>query len=555
MSEGDVAFQHMKIFKSRHTGRSHNFLHSVSRRKILRWPRESLQVIAWSGVGGFLMWRGVTNQRRWVRAIGAGLLGVAIFRLLTTQLANVPPAYLVGAIPLGVLMQASFAFQKVEGAFAFCNSYAKIAEWKALMDRVAQDVVFAIDSSDSMLWRDPLDYRKIAVKDYVAWMVPNDRGAVVDFDSAARVVNGDHLSSDYARIQADVDTIDSSGGVFLSAGLLLSLYELRDYGDATHKWLVIFETGAETENPRDPFYIPRAIDLAKDLGVAIYTVGLNVVEPEQRALMLQIADETGGRFFNSASASNLRKIYDDIAGLNATQGAFFTVSDSLSVTVDNTPPSLAVESSVPVNMTFRVAGEKYHDVAFSLLKDGAEIANATIIRMPGDPDNQSATIGTIDFDVASTYEARIVYTPDDDPVNGQESGANPAELILVFSDGTNVTLGHTFNVNHPDTWVWDVPDLEAFFVGRAVSLPVSISDPGTDDVTIAWDWGDGTIDLRTVFNDGVGPDPYPSPWGLPVSLTDVGVHTYATAGSYSVSLTVTDDDAGSTVLLFTLSVG
>ncbi|TLZ71218.1 MAG: VWA domain-containing protein [Methanobacteriota archaeon] len=423
------------------------------------------------------------------------------------------------------------------------------------MDRVAQDVVFAIDSSDSMLWRDPLDYRKIAVKDYVAWMVPNDRGAVVDFDSAARVVNGDHLSSDYARIQADVDTIDSSGGVFLSAGLLLSLYELRDYGDATHKWLVIFETGAETENPRDPFYIPRAIDLAKDLGVAIYTVGLNVVEPEQRALMLQIADETGGRFFNSASASNLRKIYDDIAGLNATQGAFFTVSDSLSVTVDNTPPSLAVDSSVPVNMTFRVAGEKYHDVAFSLLKDGAEIANATIIRMPGDPDNQSAAIGTIDFDVASTYEARIVYTPDDDPVNGQESGANPAELILVFSDGTNVTLGHTFNVNHPDTWVWDVPDLEAFFVGRAVSLPVSISDPGTDDVTIAWDWGDGTIDLRTVFNDGVGPDPYPSPWGLPVSMTDVGVHTYATAGSYSVSLTVTDDDAGSTVLLFTLSVG
>ncbi len=50
----------------------------------------------------------------------------------------VTPAYLVGAIPLGVLMQAAFAFQKVEGAFAFGNQYAKIAEWKALMDRVAQ---------------------------------------------------------------------------------------------------------------------------------------------------------------------------------------------------------------------------------------------------------------------------------------------------------------------------------------------------------------------------------------------------------------------------------
>jgi putative ATP-binding cassette transporter len=49
------------------------------------------------------------------------------------------PAYLVGAIPLGILMQAALAFQRVEAAFAFCvTSYAKIAEWKAVMDRVAQ---------------------------------------------------------------------------------------------------------------------------------------------------------------------------------------------------------------------------------------------------------------------------------------------------------------------------------------------------------------------------------------------------------------------------------
>jgi vitamin B12/bleomycin/antimicrobial peptide transport system ATP-binding/permease protein len=51
----------------------------------------------------------------------------------------VTPAYLIGAIPLGVLMQAALAFQKVEAAFAFCiTSYAKIAEWRAVMNRVAQ---------------------------------------------------------------------------------------------------------------------------------------------------------------------------------------------------------------------------------------------------------------------------------------------------------------------------------------------------------------------------------------------------------------------------------
>jgi putative ATP-binding cassette transporter len=51
----------------------------------------------------------------------------------------VSPAYLTGAITLGTLVQAHLAFQRVEGAFAFCiSSYSKLAEWKALLDRLAQ---------------------------------------------------------------------------------------------------------------------------------------------------------------------------------------------------------------------------------------------------------------------------------------------------------------------------------------------------------------------------------------------------------------------------------
>jgi putative ATP-binding cassette transporter len=51
----------------------------------------------------------------------------------------VSPAYLVGAISLGVLVQAALAFQRVEGAFAFCiSAYSKLAEWKAIMDRLSQ---------------------------------------------------------------------------------------------------------------------------------------------------------------------------------------------------------------------------------------------------------------------------------------------------------------------------------------------------------------------------------------------------------------------------------
>ncbi|MGE0564933.1 MAG: ABC transporter ATP-binding protein/permease [Pseudolabrys sp.] len=49
------------------------------------------------------------------------------------------PAYMSGLITLGTLIQAGLAFQQMEGAFAYCiGAYSKIAEWKAVMDRIAQ---------------------------------------------------------------------------------------------------------------------------------------------------------------------------------------------------------------------------------------------------------------------------------------------------------------------------------------------------------------------------------------------------------------------------------
>ena len=61
----------------------------------------------------------------------------------------VTPAFLAGAIPLGTLIQCSLAFQRVEGAFAFCiAAYAKLAEWKAIMDRLAgfKAAMIAVDA-------------------------------------------------------------------------------------------------------------------------------------------------------------------------------------------------------------------------------------------------------------------------------------------------------------------------------------------------------------------------------------------------------------------------
>jgi putative ATP-binding cassette transporter len=93
---------------------------------------------------GILGTRFATLVRNWTRLIArqTGLTGFVTSYAQTslvfpTLIAS--PAYFSGAFTLGTLMQASFAFQRVDLAFAFVlHSYARIAEWKASMDRVAQ---------------------------------------------------------------------------------------------------------------------------------------------------------------------------------------------------------------------------------------------------------------------------------------------------------------------------------------------------------------------------------------------------------------------------------
>ncbi len=64
----------------------------------------------------------------------------------------VAPAYLVGAIPLGTLFQSALAFQRVEAGFAFVvSAYARLAEWRAIMDRLYQmeQAMAAVDAQEA----------------------------------------------------------------------------------------------------------------------------------------------------------------------------------------------------------------------------------------------------------------------------------------------------------------------------------------------------------------------------------------------------------------------
>lgn len=216
------------------------------------------------------------------------------------------------------------------------------------------------------------------------------------------------------------------------------------------------------------------------------------------------------------------------------------------IIVDNVDPTIeVVEAYILVNFTLRAAGEKWHNVEMYILENGTQIGFAEVVRYPGSPDDQSVTLYQVKCDVTKVIEVKVLYTPADDPVNGQPNGATPCWVNISFEDGGYNLLHHNFNVQHPDTWEW-IFGVNQFFVGHEITFEGTASDPGSDDLTFTWFWDDATPNtVTTYYNDDLNPDPYPSPDGIyPVSVLDVQGHIFTTNGNYDVELNVDDDDGG-----------
>ncbi len=221
-------------------------------------------------------------------------------------------------------------------------------------------------------------------------------------------------------------------------------------------------------------------------------------------------------------------------------------TDTVNVTVLNVVPSILDIStwveSVSASIFFRIAGEKWHNAEVFLYEDDAEIGYAEITRYPGSPNDQMVTLADISVDFSKEYSAIVHYTPEDDPVNGQELGATPAWLILRLDEDER-RIHHNFNVRHPDTWTWNIQNLNEY-LPVVVNIEAVAFDPGSDDLRFSWDFGDGCYEERIYYNDGSSPDPPISPEVRPITATDSTIHVYSSSSTYTITLTVEDDDNG-----------
>jgi Ca-activated chloride channel family protein len=203
------------------------------------------------------------------------------------------------------------------------------------------DIVMAIDVSASMLARDLKPNRLEALKIVATNFVnrrPNDRIGVVLY--AGESFTQTPITSDKGIVKRTISEIKwglLDGGTAIGMGLGSSVNRLKD-SKAKSKVIILLTDGVNNSGNIDP---RTATELAKELGIKVYTIGLGTngmadfpyakdprngqlqfrkqqVEIDEELLKF-IASETEGQYFRATNNTKLKEIYDEIDKLEKTK--------------------------------------------------------------------------------------------------------------------------------------------------------------------------------------------------------------------------------------------
>lgn len=211
----------------------------------------------------------------------------------------------------------------------------------------------------------------------------------------------------------------------------------------------------------------------------------------------------------------------------------------LEVEVTNVAPS--IELSVPdttdegqdVVLVVSVIDPGSDDIFLDLSWEDGDVEKATYYNDGIGPDPPQSPEGNYPFAVVETfsctygdngvYSATITASDDDNGVFSMSVS------IVVLNVEPTITQFGPFEIDE----------------GSILIVSSTARDPGSDDLTFRWSWEYGPSSLNTHYNNGVAPDPSPSPDGaFPFFATDTMWNVYGDNGNFTIALAVTDDDRG-----------
>lgn len=193
------------------------------------------------------------------------------------------------------------------------------------------DIVLALDVSGSMLARDFSPDRLEASKNVATEFIsgrPYDRIGLTVFSGES--FTECPLTTDHAvliNLLRDVKSGIIEDGTAIGVGLATAINRIKD-SDAISKVIILLTDGVNNMGSIDPM---TAAEIAKTFGIRVYTIGVGSrgyadypvqtpfgiryqkmqVEIDE-ALLEQIAELTGGRYFRAVDNSSLEQVYSEI---------------------------------------------------------------------------------------------------------------------------------------------------------------------------------------------------------------------------------------------------
>lgn len=200
------------------------------------------------------------------------------------------------------------------------------------------DIMLVMDVSGSMGYIDYEDDRRsrieIAKDEAIRFIQKRTHDAIGLVIFGNEAVSRAPLTLDKPLLTSFVKTLDlgiiNPDGTLLATALVTAANRLK-HSKAASKVMILLTDGEPSEGDYDP---QVALEIAKKLGIKIYTIGIGSDEERfmqhpfygivrapkiNSALLTRLAQETGGRFFIARNAKDMRTIYDTIDQLEKTK--------------------------------------------------------------------------------------------------------------------------------------------------------------------------------------------------------------------------------------------
>lgn len=227
--------------------------------------------------------------------------------------------------------------------------------------------------------------------------------------------------------------------------------------------------------------------------------------------------------------------------LCVTDAVGLTDEDTATVTVNNVAPSIELGANTPtgenttVTLTGTISDPGWLDSLAGTISWGDGSAAQAVV---GGTLENARPDATLTFSATHTYGDNGTFTAQ---VCARDDDTAPCTALALVVTNTAPTavidLSGAVTVNGTPTIIARA--------GASVGFSGRSTDPGSDDLTLTWAWGDGTAGASaTSLVNPPNTDPAVSPTIQPRDVTSALSHTFAGACAYETTFGVTDDDGG-----------